>query len=119
MPVEQADLDRLRDELLAAMRAGFAEYGAGLEARFDARLVARTAESEARLGARLEARIDASAAETLHQIHVIAEDLKSKVAVVAEGVITLTQTTNDRMREGFEIVDRRLLRLETRLLSAG
>jgi hypothetical protein len=73
---------------------------------------------EARLEARLGARIDASAAETRRHIGVVAEDLTSKIALVAEGVITLTERLSAEMSEGFEILDRRLLRLETRLLSS-
>jgi len=42
---------------------------------------------------------------------VVAEGLKSDIALVAEGVVTL-------MRAGVEVIDRRLLRVETRLLSS-
>ena len=35
----------------------------------------------------------------------------------AEGVVTLTERLGAEMRQGFDIVDRRLLRLEARLLS--
>jgi hypothetical protein len=72
---------------------------------------------EARLETRLGARIDASAAETRRHMGVVAEDLTSKIALVAEGVITLTERLSAEMGAGFDILDRRLLRLETRLLS--
>jgi hypothetical protein len=72
---------------------------------------------EARLEARLGARIDASAAETRRHMGAVAEDLTSKIALVAEGVITLTERLSAGMRDGFDLLDRRLLRLETRLLS--
>jgi hypothetical protein len=48
---------------------------------------------------------------------VVADDLKSKIALVAEGVITLTERPSAKMEEGFDSIDRRLLRVETRLLS--
>ena len=48
---------------------------------------------------------------------VVAEDLTSKIVLVAEGVVTLTERLGSEMREGFDVLDRRLLRLETRLLS--
>jgi hypothetical protein len=48
---------------------------------------------------------------------VVADDLKSKIALVAEGVVVLTERLSAEMREGVEIVDCRLLRLEARLLS--
>ena len=99
MAIDERALERLRDDLLAAMRES--------EARLETRL-------EARLGAR----IDASAAETRRHMGIIAEDLQSKIALVAEGVVTLFERLDADVREGFEIVDRRLLRLETRLSSA-
>ena len=79
MPVEAADLERLRDEMIAAMRAAMSESQARLETRL-----------EAKLDALLGARIDASAAGTRRHMDVIAEDLRAKIALVAEGVITLT-----------------------------
>jgi hypothetical protein len=157
MPLEQSDLNRLRDELIAALRATLDARDARLEERFDgidarfdgidvrfdavdakfdgidtrfdgidAKFVAidtkfdgidaRFDGSDARFGT-LEARIEESAAETRRHMGVIAEDLKSKIALVAEGLVTLTERLGSEMREGFDIVDRRLLRVETRLLS--
>ncbi len=48
---------------------------------------------------------------------VVAEGLKSDIALVAEGVVTLTERLGTEMRGGVEIIDRRLMRIETRLLS--
>ena len=82
-----------RDELLAAMRLAISES----ETR-----------QEARLDARLGARIDASADDTRRHMDVVAEDLKS---------ITLTERLRAETRDGFDVVDRRLLRLENKRLS--
>ncbi len=49
---------------------------------------------------------------------VVAEGLKSDIALVAEGVVTLTERLGAEMRAGVEVIDRRLLRVETRLLSS-
>jgi hypothetical protein len=137
MAVDDAALDRLREDLLVAIRAAildsehrirgeiadavsasehriraeFTETIAASETRLETRL-------EARLEARLGARIDASAAETRRHMGVIAEGLTSKIALVAEGVIMLTERLGAQMSEGFDLLDRRLLRLETRLLSS-
>lgn len=124
MAVDDAALERLRDDLLAAirdsehrMRREIAQALSASEARLEARI-------EARLGARIDASaaetsryVDASAAETRRHMDVVAEDLTSKIALVAEGVVTLTERLGGEMREGFEVLDRRLLRLEARLLS--
>jgi len=109
MAVDDAALERLRDDFLAAIRDS--------EHRMRAEIAQTITRSEARLEARLGARIDASAAETRRHMDVVAEDLTSKIALVAEGVVTLTERLGGEMREGFDVLDRRLLRLETRLLS--
>jgi hypothetical protein len=112
MPVEAADLERfgerLRDELIAAMRVAISESEARLGTRIDG--------VDTRLDT-LDARIDASAAETRRHMDVVAEDLTAKIALVADGVITLTERLAAEMREGFDIVDRRLLRVESRLVA--
>ena len=95
MAVDDSAFDRLRDDLLAAIRHAIRE-------------------SEDRVRGEMAS----SAAETRRHMDVVAEDLKAKIALVAEGVVTLTERLGGEMREGFDIVDRRLLRLETRLLSA-
>jgi hypothetical protein len=85
--------------------------------RVDEAISASETQLESTLEARLGARVDASAAETRRHMDVVAEDLKANIALVAEGVVTLTERLGGEMRAGFDIVDRRLLRLETRLLS--
>ena len=69
--------------------------------------------SEERLGAR----IAASEAETRRCIGVLAEGLKSDIKLVAEGIVTLTERLGTEMRDGFETIDRRLTRVEARVLS--
>src|SRR2546425_1172264 len=121
MDVDDAALDRLREDLLVAIRAALidsehrirgeitdAVSASELRVRGEIADAASTSEhrirgevtdaisaSETRLEARLEARlgvrIDASAAETRRHMGVIAEDLTSKIALVAEGIITLTE----------------------------
>lgn len=109
MPIEVADLERFRDEIVVAMQLMLAAS----EARLDGKLSDALATSEQRL----DARIGASAAETRRHMDVVAEDLRAKIALVAEGTVTLTERLARDLRDGFEIVDRRLLRLEARLLS--
>ncbi len=111
MAVDDAALERLRDDLLAAISAAIRDS----EHRISGEFTEAISASEARLGAR----IDSSAAETRRHMGVVAEGLKSNIALVAEGVVTLTERLSAEMREGVEIIDRRLLRVETRLLSTG
>lgn len=148
MVVDDAALDRLREDLLVAIRAAIldsehrirgeitdavsaselrirgeiADAVSASEHRVRGEVTDAISASEtrleARLAARLGARIDASAAETRRHMGVIAEGLRSKIALVAEGVITLTERLGAEMGEGFDLLDRRLLRLETRLLSS-
>jgi len=106
MAVDDTGLERLRDDLLAAIRDS--------EHRIRGESTGAISASEARLGAR----IDASAAETRRHMGVVAEGLKSDIALVAEGVVTLTERLGAEMRAGVEVIDRRLLRVETRLLSS-
>ena len=119
---------RIRAEIAEAIAASerrirveIADAIAASERRIGAEIAGAIAASETRLESRIEARlgarIDASAAETRRHMGVVAEDLKSKIALVAEGVITLTERLSAKMQEGFDIIDRRLLRVETRLYS--
>lgn len=101
---------RLRGEIVDAVSAS--------EHRLRGEISASETRLEARLEARLGARIDSSAAETRRHMGVVAEDHTSKIALVAEGVITLTERLGAEMSAGFDILDRRLLRLESRLLSS-
>jgi hypothetical protein len=155
MVVDDAALQRLRDDLLAAISAAirqsehrFTEAISAAEARLGAKIEASAADTrlgtqidtsaaEARLGARIEAsaaearldtsaaearlgaRIEASAAETRRHMGVVAEGLRSNITLVAEGVVTLTERLGAEMREGVEIIDLRLLRVEARLLATG
>ena len=133
MAVDDAALDRLREDLLVAIRAAIldsehrirgeiADAVSASEHRIRGEITDPISASETRLEARLEARlgarIDASAAETRRHIGVVAENLTSKIALVAESVITLTERLSAEMSAGFDLLDRRLLRLETRLLSS-
>jgi hypothetical protein len=133
MAVDDAALDRLREDLLVAIRAAIldsehrirgelADAVSASEHRIRGEVTdaisAAILASETRLEARLVARIDASAAETRRHMGVVAEALTSKIALVAEGVITLTERLGAETRDGFDILDRRLLRLETRLLAS-
>ena len=103
-------LEQFRSEVLAALR--------DFEQRLGARIDAGAAETR-RVEERLSVRIDASAAETRRHMGALAEDLRSKIAILAESVVTLNERLAAEMREGFEVVDRRLLRVEARLLSGG
>ena len=139
MPLDDAALERVRDEIILAVGGAIAaseqrirgEIAAAIaaseqrirgeitsaiaasEQRMRGEIAAAIAASEARLGAR----IDASAAETRRHMGVVAEQLTSKIALVAEGVITLTERLAAKMEEGFDVIDRRLLRVEARLLA--
>lgn len=128
MPLDDAALDRFRDEIIVAVgaairdsehriRGEIADAVAASEQRIRVEIGAAIAASETRLEARLGARIDGSAAETRRHMGVVSEDLKSTIALVAEGVITLTERLGAKMQEGFDVIDRRLLRVETRLFA--
>ena len=110
MAVDDAALDRLREDLLVAIRAAILDS----EHRVRGEIADAVSASEHRIRKELTA----TAAETRRHMGVVAEDLTSKIALVAEGVITLTERLGADMRDGFDILDRRLLRLETRLLSS-
>jgi hypothetical protein len=101
MAIDQSALDRFRDELLAAMRGELLDATRASEARLDGRL----------------ARIEASVAEARRHMDVVAAGLRSDIGLVAEGVVTLTEGLRADMRDGFETLDRHVMRLETRLLS--
>ena len=82
----------------------------------------RTAETRRQLElfeARLVERMDAAAAETRRYFGVVAEDLKSDIKAVAEGLGALDERVErfrGEVREGFGMVDRRLLHLEVRVI---
>src|SRR5437879_12485604 len=95
MAVDDTGLERLRDDLLAAIRVS--------EHRIRGEFTGAISASEARLGAR----IDASAAETRRHMGVVAEGLKSDIALVAEGGVTRTERPGAAMRAGVEAHRRR------------
>ena len=69
---------------------------------------------------RIRQDVRAESAETRRHFDVVAEDLRSEVRLVAEGVVALDQKHDrlrDEMREEFSKVGHRLLRLEARVLS--
>lgn len=111
-------------ELTDYLDRRFDEFGRQIDARFaahDARFTAvdaKLVEHDAQL-ARLDARITESAAETRRHFDVIAEALMDQIRLVAEGVLNVDQKL-DRFRaevaDEFRQVDRRLLRLEARVL---
>ena len=116
MPADEAALDRFRDEILAAMRAS--------EARLEARIDVSAGDTRRDLAAEIAASaadtrrdLAAQIAEARRHMDVVAERLRSDIALVAEGVVTLTERLGTEMREGFETLDRRVMRLESRRLS--
>jgi len=112
MPADEAALGRFRDEILAAMRAS--------ETRLEARIDASAADTCRDLAAEIaDTRGDLAAqiAEARRHMDVVAERLRSDIALVAEGVVTLREHLGTEMRQGFETLDRRVMRLEARLLS--
>jgi glutamate-1-semialdehyde aminotransferase len=71
------------------------------------------------LQSRILSRVDASAAETRRYFGVVAEDLKSDIKAVAEGLGALGEKVErfrGEVREDFGRVDRRLLHLEVRVI---
>jgi hypothetical protein len=112
MAIDESALDRFRDQLLAAMRVEMLEANRASEARLEERLDARLARIEASV-----AEMGSQVAETRRHMDVVAEGLRSDISLVAEGVVTLTERLSSEMREGFEMLDRRVMRLEARLLS--
>lgn len=126
-------LDRLRQELIAEIRASEARTAQRVEATaqrveaVDARVASleqRADASEARTGQRFEAlavRIDATSAETRRRFDVVAESLRSDIVLVVEGLATLDEKTErfrSEVREEFTKIDRRFLHLDARVASA-
>ena len=102
----------LKRELGEELRRDLAELGTELK-----RDLAHELKRE--LGEDLGARITASAAETRRHFDVVSERLMDKIQLVGEGVIGVDQKL-DRFRaevaDEFRRVDRRLLRLEARVI---
>ena len=96
----------------------------GEQVRTELRQEVRESAAETRLQmeqfeSRLLARVDASAAETRRYMGVVAEDLRSDIKAVAEGLGALDEKVerfHGEVREDFGRVDRRLLHLEVRVI---
>ena len=99
----QASGEQIRTELRQEIRENAAQTRLQME-QFESRILAR---------------VDASAAETRRYFGVVAEDLKSDIKAVAEGLGALDEKVErfrGEVREDFGRVDRRLLHLEVRVI---
>src|SRR3990170_6393552 len=113
-PVDSSDLDRLGGNLRQEMSAMAAELRQEIQAS-----AAETRLQMERFGSRILARVDASAAETRRYFGVVAEDLRSDIKAVAEGLGALDEKVErfrGEVRDDFGRVDRRLLHLEVRVI---
>jgi len=143
-PADSSDLERLGGDLrqeMSATAAGLREeihatgeqirtelreeiHATGEQIRTELRQEIQASAAETRLRmeqfeSRLLARMEASAAETRRYMGVVAEDLKSDIKAVAEGLGALDEKVErfrGEVREDFGRVDRRLLHLEVRVL---
>jgi hypothetical protein len=113
-PVDSSDLERLGGDLRQQMSAAAAELRQEIQAS-----AAETRLQMEQFESRILARVDASAAETRRYFGVVAEDLKSDIKAVAEGLGALDEKVErfrGEVREDFGRVDRRLLHLEVRVI---
>ena len=113
-PVDSSDLERLGGDLRQEMSAA----AAGLREEIQASAAETRLQME-QFESRILARVDASAAETRRYFGVVAEDLKSDIKAVAEGLGALDEKVErfrGEVREDFGRVDRRLLHLEVRVI---
>jgi glutathione S-transferase len=105
----------LKSELLPDIRSEIAASAEALRSNLRAEIAAG---AEA-LRSDLRAEIAASAAETRRHFDVVADRLMDKIQLVGDGVIGVDQKL-DRFRgevaDEFRRVDRRLLRLEARII---
>ena len=147
-PVDSSDLERLGGDLrqeMSATAAGLRQeiqatgeqiraelreeiHATGEQIRADIRQEIQATGEQIRADLRQEiqasaavvlARIDASAAETRRYMGVVAEDLRSDIKAVAEGLGALDEKVErfrGEVREDFGRVDRRLLHLEVRVI---
>ena len=103
-------------ELVAYFDRRFAELKSELKSELTPEL---TSSLTASITGPLRAELAASAAETRRHFDVVADRLMDKIQLVGEGVIGVDQKL-DRVRgevaEEFRKVDRRLLRLEARVI---
>jgi hypothetical protein len=117
---QSSDVDQ---ELVAYFDRRFSELKlelkSELKSELKAELMPEIRTEIASSAAELRAEIAASAAETRRHFDVVADQLLDKIQLVGEGVITVDQKL-DRFRsevgEEFRRVDRRLLRLEARII---
>jgi hypothetical protein len=106
-PVDSSDLDRLGGQLVAELRQEIRDSEAGTRRRME------------QFEARFIASLESSAAKTRRYFGVVAEDLKSDIKAVAEGLGALddkVERFRGEVREDFGRVDRRLLHLEVRVI---
>ncbi|SRR6266540_3784643 len=135
-PVDSSDLDRLGGDLRQEMSVLGAPLRREIHTSAEdvrthvAHVVAelgqeiRDSEAETRrrmeqFEARFTASLESSAAETCRYFGVVAEDLKSDIKAVAEGLGALDEKVErcrGEVREDFGRVDRRLLHLEVRVI---
>ena len=132
-PADSSDLERLGGDLRQEMRAMGEQVRAelreeihvtGEQVRTELRQEIQPSAAETRLQmeqfeSRLLARVDASAAETRRYMGVVAEDLRSDIKAVAEGLGALDEKVErfrGEVRDDFRKVDRRLLHLEVRVI---
>ena len=139
-PADSSDLERLGGDLrqemsataaglrqeMSAMAAGLRQemHASGEQIRVDLRQEIQASAAETRLQmeqfeSRILARVDESAAETRRYFGVVAEDLRSDIKAVAEGLGALDERVErfrGEVREDFGRVDRRLLHLEVRVI---
>ena len=110
-------------QAIAAVEASGRAHAEAAEARARAHADAAAARAQAHadaIGGRIREEMQAEGAKTRRHFDVVAESLRAEIKLVAEGVVTLDQK-HERLRaemhEGFARVDRRLLRLEARVLA--
>ena len=146
-PLDASDLERLGGHLrqeMSATAAGVRQeiHATGEQIRADLRQEIRATSEQVRtelreevqasaaetrlqmeqVEARILARIDASAAETCRYMGVVAEDLRSGITAVAEGLGALDEKIErfcGEVREDFGKVDRRLLHPGIRVIGSS
>ena len=124
-PVDSSDLERLGGGLrqeMSAMGAELRQEMSAMAAELREEIQASAAETRLQMEqfeSRVLARVDASAAETCRYMGVVAEDLRSDIKAVAEGLGALDEKVErfrGEVREDFGRVDRRLRHLEVRVI---
>jgi hypothetical protein len=115
-----AYFDRRFSELKFELKSELkSELTSELKSQLLPEIRAEIASSAATLKSELRAEIAASAAETRRHFDVVADRLMDKIQLVGEGVITVDQKLGrfrGEVADEFRRVDRRLLRLEARII---